>query len=160
MIRRPPRSTLFPYTTLFRSLVQAGSGVATLGLPDSPGVPAAVAGLTLTVPFNDVAAVEDVFRRRGPELAAVIVEPYLGNVGFIAPEPEFHPTLRRLCDAHGTLLIFDEVMTGFRVAPGGAQGRLGGRPHLTTPRKIVGGGPPVGAHGGPPGLRRLRAPGR
>jgi len=139
-------------------LVQAGSGVATLGLPDSPGVPAAVAGLTLTVPFNDVAAVEDVFRRRGPELAAVIVEPYLGNVGFIAPEPEFHPTLRRLCDAHGTLLIFDEVMTGFRVAPGGAQERLGVRPDLTTLGKIVGGGLPVGAYGGRADLMRLVAP--
>ncbi len=139
-------------------LVQAGSGVATLGLPNSPGVPAAVASLTLTVPFNDVAAVEEVFRRRGAQIAAVIVEPYLGNVGFIPPEPEFHPTLRRLCDTHGALLIFDEVMTGFRVAPGGGQERLGVRPDLTTLGKIVGGGLPVGAYGGRAELMRLVAP--
>ncbi len=139
-------------------LVQAGSGVATLGLPDSPGVPAAIAGLTVTAPFNDAAAVEDVFRRRGGEIAAVIVEPYMGNVGFIAPAPEFHPTLRRLCDAHGALLVFDEVMTGFRVGEGGAQGRLGVRPDLTTLGKIVGGGLPVGAYGGRAELMRLVAP--
>ena len=139
-------------------LVKAGSGVATLGLPDSPGVPAAVAGLTLTAPFNDAAAVEELFRRRGAEIAAVIVEPFVGNVGFIPPEPEFHPTLRRLCDRHGALLIFDEVMTGFRVAAGGAQQRLGIRPDLTTLGKIVGGGMPVGAYGGRADLMRLVAP--
>lgn len=139
-------------------LVKAGSGVATLGLPDSPGVPSGVAGLTLAVPFNDVEGVEEVFRRRGSEIAAVIVEPYLGNVGFIAPQPEFHPALRRQCDAHGALLIFDEVMTGFRVAPGGAQQRLGVRPDLTTLGKIVGGGLPVGAYGGRAELMRLVAP--
>src|SRR5437773_10085237 len=99
-------------------LVKAGSGVATLGLPDSPGVPGALAELTLTVPFNDPAAVQAVFARRGQEIAAVIVEPYVGNAGFIAPEPGFHEALRALCDRHGALLIFDEVMTGFRVAPG------------------------------------------
>jgi len=139
-------------------LVKAGSGVATLGLPDSPGVPAGVAGLTLSVPFNDVAAVEEVFRQRGADLAAVIVEPFVGNVGFIPPEPPFHPTLRRLCDRHGALLIFDEVMTGFRVAAGGAQERLGIRPDLTTLGKIVGGGMPVGAYGGRADLMRLVAP--
>jgi len=139
-------------------LVKAGSGVATLGLPDSPGVPAAIAGLTLTVPFNDVAAVEDVFARRGAEIAAVIVEPFVGNVGFIPPAPEFHPALRRLCDRHGAVLIFDEVMTGFRVAPGGAQERLAIRPDLTTLGKIVGGGMPVGAYGGRAELLRLVAP--
>ena len=139
-------------------LVKAGSGVATLGLPDSPGVPAAVAGLTLTAPFNDAAAVEELFRRRGAEIAAVIVEPFVGNVGFIPPEPEFHPTLRRLCDRHGALLIFDEVMTGFRVAAGGAQERLDIRPDLTTLGKIVGGGMPVGAYGGRADLMRLVAP--
>ena len=139
-------------------LVKAGSGVATLGLPDSPGVPAAVAGLTLTAPFNDAAAVEELFRRRGAEIAAVIVEPFVGNVGFIPPEPEFHSTLRRLCDRHGALLIFDEVMTGFRVAAGGAQQRLGIRPDLTTLGKIVGGGMPVGAYGGRADLMRLVAP--
>ena len=139
-------------------LVKAGSGVATLGLPDSPGVPASVAGLTLSVPFNDVAAVEAVFRQRGAEIAAVIVEPFVGNVGFIPPEPQFHPTLRRLCDRHGAQLIFDEVMTGFRVAPGGAQGWLGIRPDLTTLGKIIGGGMPVGAYGGRTDLMRLVAP--
>jgi len=139
-------------------LVKAGSGVATLGLPDSPGVPAAIAGLTLTVPFNDVAAVEAVFARRGAEIAAVIVEPFVGNVGFIPPAPDFHPTLRRLCDRHGALLIFDEVMTGFRVAPGGAQERLAIRPDLTTLGKIVGGGMPVGAYGGRVDLMGLIAP--
>ncbi len=139
-------------------LVKAGSGVATLALPDSPGVPVALAGLTLTVPFNDVAAVEDVFGRRGEDIAAVIVEPYVGNAGFIAPEPGFHPALRSLCDRHRALLIFDEVMTGFRVGPGGAQERLGVRPDLTTLGKIVGGGLPVGAYGGRADLMRLIAP--
>ena len=129
-------------------LVKAGSGVATLGLPDSPGVPSALAGLTLTVPFNDAGAVEEAFKRRGDAIAAVIVEPFVGNVGFIAPEPAFLPALRVLCDRHGALLVFDEVMTGFRVAPGGAQERLGIRPDLTTLGKIVGGGLPVGAYGG------------
>ena len=139
-------------------LVKAGSGVATLGLPDSPGVPSALAALTLTVPFNDVVAVEAVFRHRGHEIAAVIVEPYVGNAGFIAPDPEFHPALRALCDRAGALLIFDEVMTGFRVAPGGAQERLGVRPDLTTLGKIIGGGFPVGAYGGRTDLMRLVAP--
>ena len=139
-------------------LVKAGSGVATLGLPDSPGVPAPLAELTVTVPFNDVPAVEDVFRRRGGEIAAVIVEPYVGNAGFIPPDPDFHPTLRALCDRHGALLIFDEVMTGFRVTSGGAQQRLGIRPDLTTLGKIIGGGMPVGAFGGRADLMRLIAP--
>jgi glutamate-1-semialdehyde 2,1-aminomutase len=139
-------------------LVKAGSGVATLGLPDSPGVPAPLAELTVTVPFNDVTAVEQVFRRRGAEIAAVIVEPYVGNAGFIPPDPAFHPTLRALCDRHGALLIFDEVMTGFRVAAGGAQQRLGVRPDLTTLGKIIGGGMPVGAYGGRADLMRRIAP--
>jgi len=108
-------------------LVKAGSGVATLGLPDSPGVPGALAELTLTVPFNDSAAVQEVFTRRGKDIAAVIVEPYVGNAGFIAPEPGFHEALRALCDRHGALLIFDEVMTGFRVAGAGCPwGRMAG----------------------------------
>ncbi|HMJ57792.1 MAG TPA: glutamate-1-semialdehyde 2,1-aminomutase [Gemmatimonadales bacterium] len=139
-------------------LVKAGSGVATLGLPDSPGVPAAVAGLTLTAPFNDADAVADLFRQHAGRIAAVIVEPYVGNVGFIAPDPAFHPALRALCDQSGALLIFDEVMTGFRVAPGGAQERLGVRPDLTTLGKIVGGGFPVGAYGGRTDLMRRIAP--
>jgi glutamate-1-semialdehyde 2,1-aminomutase len=139
-------------------LVRAGSGVATLGLPDSPGVPEAIAALTLSVPYNDLAAAEDVFRRRGGEIAAVIVEPFVGNVGFIAPVPGFHEGLRALCDQHGALLIFDEVMTGFRVAAGGAQARLGIRPDLTTLGKIIGGGFPVGAYGGRADLMALVAP--
>jgi len=139
-------------------LVKAGSGVATLGLPDSPGVPADLARLTLTAPFNDVATVQAVFRSHGAKIAAVIVEPFVGNAGFIAPEPDFHPALRALCDRHGAVLIFDEVMTGFRVAAGGAQERLGVRPDLTTLGKIVGGGMPVGAYGGRADLMRLVAP--
>jgi len=139
-------------------LVKAGSGVATLGLPDSPGVPAALASLTLTAPFNDANAVAELFRAHADQIAAVIVEPYVGNVGFIAPEPDFHPALRALCDRHGALLIFDEVMTGFRVAAGGAQERLGIRPDLTTLGKIVGGGFPVGAYGGRADLMRRIAP--
>ena len=139
-------------------LVRAGSGVATLGLPDSPGVPAGIAGLTLTAPFNDAPAVEAVFRSHGDRIAAVIVEPFVGNAGFIPPVPEFHPALRRLCDRHGALLIFDEVMTGFRVAAGGAQERLGVRPDLTTLGKIIGGGFPVGAYGGRADLMRQIAP--
>jgi len=139
-------------------LVRAGSGVATLGLPDSPGVPAGIAGLTLTAPFNDAPAVEAVFRSHGDRIAAVIVEPFVGNAGFIPPVPEFHPALRRLCDRHGALLIFDEVMTGFRVAAGGAQERLGIRPDLTTLGKIIGGGFPVGAYGGRADLMRQIAP--
>ena len=139
-------------------LVKAGSGVATLGLPDSPGVPAELAQLTLTAPFNDAKAVEDLFKKHDGGIAAVIVEPYLGNVGFIAPEPGFHPALRALCDEHGALLIFDEVMTGFRVASGGAQARLAVRPDLTTLGKIIGGGFPVGAYGGRPDLMKRIAP--
>ena len=139
-------------------LVKAGSGVATLGLPDSPGVPAALASLTLTAPFNNADAVADLFHAHPDLIAAVIVEPYVGNVGFIPPAPDFHPALRALCDRHGALLIFDEVMTGFRVAPGGAQERLGVRPDLTTLGKIVGGGFPVGAYGGRADLMRRIAP--
>ena len=139
-------------------LVQAGSGVATLGLPDSPGVPPALAALTLTAPFNDCEAVAELFRRRGQEIAGVIVEPYVGNAGFIAPEPQFLAALRSWCDRSGALLIFDEVMTGFRVGPGGAQQRLGVAPDLTTLGKIVGGGLPVGAYGGRAELMRRIAP--
>ena len=139
-------------------LVKAGSGVATLGLPDSPGVPAALAGLTLTAPFNDARSVADLFREHADRIAAVIVEPYVGNAGFIPPESDFHPALRSLCDRHGALLIFDEVMTGFRVAGGGAQERLGVKPDLTTLGKIVGGGFPVGVYGGRADLMKRVAP--
>ena len=129
-------------------LVQAGSGVATLGLPDSPGVPAALAALTLTVPYNDLDAVDDVFRRQGDRIACVIVEPVVGNAGFIPPLPGFHEGLRRITRDHGALLIFDEVMTGFRVALTGAQGLFGIEPDLTTLGKVVGGGLPAAAFGG------------
>ena len=139
-------------------LVKAGSGVATLGLPDSPGVPTALAGLTLTAPFNDARSVADLFREHADRIAAVIVEPYVGNAGFIPPESDFHPALRSLCDRHGALLIFDEVMTGFRVAAGGAQERLGVKPDLTTLGKVVGGGFPVGVYGGRADLMKRVAP--
>jgi glutamate-1-semialdehyde 2,1-aminomutase len=139
-------------------LVKAGSGVATLGLPDSPGVPASLAGLTLTAPFNDARSVADLFREHPDRIAAIIVEPFVGNAGLIAPESDFHSALRSLCDRHRSLLIFDEVMTGFRVAAGGAQERLGVRPDLTTLGKIVGGGFPVGAYGGRADLMRRIAP--
>jgi glutamate-1-semialdehyde 2,1-aminomutase len=139
-------------------LVQAGSGAATLGLPDSPGVPAALAALTLSVPFNDGAAVEAVFRERGEEIACVIVEPIVGNAGFIPPATGFLELLRRVTREHGALLVFDEVMTGFRVAPGGAQERFGIEPDLTTLGKVIGGGLPVGAYGGRRELMEQVAP--
>jgi glutamate-1-semialdehyde 2,1-aminomutase len=129
-------------------LVRAGSGVATLGLPNSPGVPAALSSLTITAPFNDLDAVARIFLTYPQQIAAVIVEPVVGNAGFIPPGPEFLPGLRRLTEEDGALLVFDEVMTGFRVAPGGAQERFGVRPDLTTLGKVIGGGLPVGAYGG------------
>ncbi|MDB4883165.1 MAG: glutamate-semialdehyde -aminomutase [Gemmatimonadetes bacterium] len=129
-------------------LVRAGSGVATLGLPNSPGVPDALAALTLTAPFNDVNGVEETLRRHAGQVAAIIVEPVIGNAGFIAPDPAFLPALRRLADEHGALLIFDEVMTGFRIAIGGAAERFGVRADLTTLGKVIGGGVPVAAYGG------------
>jgi glutamate-1-semialdehyde 2,1-aminomutase len=139
-------------------LVQAGSGVATLGLPDSPGVPAELARLTLTVPYNDVAAVEAVFAREGDRIAAVIVEPIVGNGGFIPPAPGFLERLRAITSEYGALLIFDEVMTGFRVAMGGAQERYGIKPDLTTLGKVIGAGLPVGAFGGRKDLMSQVAP--
>jgi len=129
-------------------LVRAGSGVATLGLPNSPGVPAALAALTVTAPFNDVEATAATVRRHAGELAAIIVEPVVGNAGFIAPDPAFLPALRALADEVGALLIFDEVMTGFRIAPGGARERFGVVPDLTALGKVIGGGLPVAAYGG------------
>ncbi|HSU15769.1 glutamate-1-semialdehyde 2,1-aminomutase [Longimicrobium sp.] len=129
-------------------LVKAGSGVATLGLPNSPGVPAELSKLTLTAPFNDVEAVEAVFRAYAGSIAAVILEPVVGNAGFIPPDDGFLPMLRRITEEDGALLVFDEVMTGFRVARGGAQERFGVRPDLTTLGKVIGGGLPVGAYGG------------
>ncbi len=139
-------------------LVQAGSGVATLGLPDSPGVPAPLASLTLTVPYNDLDAVEDAFRRDGDRIACIIVEPVVGNAGFIPPVAGFHEGLRRITRAHGALLIFDEVMTGFRVALGGAQARFGIEPDLTVLGKVLGGGLPVAAYGGPREIMERVAP--
>ncbi|MGH7354942.1 MAG: glutamate-1-semialdehyde 2,1-aminomutase [Candidatus Rokuibacteriota bacterium] len=129
-------------------LVKAGSGGATFGVPDSGGVPRALAGLTLTVAFNDLDAVRDLFRRRGGDIAAVIVEPVAGNMGVVPPRPGFLEGLREETARHGALLIFDEVITGFRVAFGGAQARYGVRPDLTCLGKIIGGGLPVGAYGG------------
>ena len=127
-------------------LVKAGSGVATLGLPNSPGVPEALAALTITAPFNDLAAVEQALSEH--EVAAVIVEPIVGNAGFIVPDPDFLPGLRALTEQFGALLVFDEVMTGFRIAYGGARERFGVAPDLTTLGKVIGGGLPVGAYGG------------
>jgi len=129
-------------------LVKAGSGLLTLGIPNSPGVPEAVAAQTLTLPFNRLEPLADAFARYPGQIAAVIVEPVAGNMGCIPPEPGFLEGLRSQTEAAGALLIFDEVMTGFRVARGGAQVRYGIRPDLTTLGKIIGGGLPVGAFGG------------
>jgi glutamate-1-semialdehyde 2,1-aminomutase len=129
-------------------LVKAGSGALTLGEPSSPGVPAALAELTLTLRYNDLDQVRDTFERIGDQIACIIVEPVAGNMNCIPPLPGFLEGLREVCDQHGALLIFDEVMTGFRVALGGAQGLYGIRPDLTALGKIIGGGMPVGAFGG------------
>jgi glutamate-1-semialdehyde 2,1-aminomutase len=128
-------------------LVKAGSGVVTLGLPDSPGVPAALAQNTLTLPFNDVPALEKVFAEHA-DIAAVIIEPVVGNMGCVPPREGYLEAVRKLTRDHGALLIFDEVMTGFRVARGGAQELYGITPDITTLGKIIGGGLPVGAYGG------------
>jgi glutamate-1-semialdehyde 2,1-aminomutase len=139
-------------------LVQAGSGVATLGLPDSPGVPPATVQDTLVARFNDLESVEDIFRRFPEQVAAVIVEPVAGNMGVVPPLEGFLPGLRRITADQDALLIFDEVMTGFRVHPGGAQALYGVEPDLTTLGKVIGGGLPVGAYGGRREIMQLIAP--
>ena len=139
-------------------LVSGGSGMATLGIPASPGVPAELARLTLTATFNAVASVERLFDDHGDEVAAVIVEPFLGNAGFIPPQEGFLQRLRSLTTERGALLIFDEVMTGFRVRLQGAQSLLGVEPDLTTLGKVLGGGFPVGAYGGSKDLMERIAP--
>lgn len=129
-------------------LVQAGSGLATFGVPTSAGVPAAIGATTLVLPYNDLPAAKALFAERGPEIAALILEPVVGNMGLVPPVPGFLEGLRALTLEHGSLLVFDEVMTGFRLALGGAQERYGIRPDLTCLGKIVGGGLPVGVYGG------------
>jgi glutamate-1-semialdehyde 2,1-aminomutase len=129
-------------------LIEAGSGALTAGVPNSPGVTDGVAADTIVLPFNDVAAAGEVFEANPRAIAALIVEPYPGNMGLVLPRPGYLATLRELCTTHGTVLIFDEVMTGFRVARGGAQAREGIRPDLTTLGKVIGGGLPAAAFGG------------
>lgn len=129
-------------------LVKAGSGALTLGVPNSPGIPASLAEHTLTLAFNDIESVRETFAKMGDEIAAIIVEPVAGNMNCIPPVPGFLEALREVCDEHGTVLIFDEVMTGFRVALGGAQEFYGVTPDLTALGKVIGGGLPVGAFGG------------
>lgn len=139
-------------------LIKAGSGVATLGLPDSPGVTASIARDTLTVRYNDLAALEETVRSYPDQIACVILEPVVGNMGCVPPAPGFLEGARELCTREGIVLIFDEVMTGFRVARGGAQERFGVTPDLTTLGKIIGGGLPVGAYGGRADIMAMVAP--
>ena len=139
-------------------LVKAGSGVATFGLPDSPGVPADLAKLTLTVAYNDLAAVKEMARRQGEQIACIIVEPVAGNMGCVPPDPGFLTGLREVCDQYGIVLILDEVMTGFRVSNGGAQKIYGIKPDLTCLGKVIGGGLPVGAYGGKAAIMQKIAP--
>ena len=139
-------------------LVKAGSGALTLGTPSSPGIPAGCTADTLVLEYNDPQQLEEAFAARGAEIAAVILEPVVGNMGVVIPSPEFLKTLQTVTQRHGALLIFDEVMTGFRVAYGGAQSRFGIRPDLTTLGKIIGGGMPVGAYGGRADIMNVVSP--
>ncbi len=139
-------------------LVRAGSGVATLGLPDSPGVLPEVAQNTITVPFNDAEALEQIFNEAGDQIAAVIIEPVVGNMGCVPPREGYLQSIRRITEQRGTVLIFDEVMTGFRVARGGAQQLYGVKPDMTCLGKIIGGGLPVGAFGGRREIMNVVAP--
>jgi glutamate-1-semialdehyde 2,1-aminomutase len=139
-------------------LVKAGSGVATLGITDSAGVPRAFADTTIPLPFNSIEAVEECFRQHGSKIACVIIEPVVGNMGCVPPQEGFLQALREITARHGSLLVFDEVMTGFRVALGGAQQLYGVTPDLTTLGKVIGGGLPVGAYGGRLDVMRTVAP--
>ena len=139
-------------------LVKAGSGLATFGVPTSAGVPEAIASTTIVLPYNDLAAVEELLAARADEIAAIILEPVAGNMGCVPPEPGYLEGLRELCTTHGTVLIFDEVMTGFRVARGGATERFGVTPDLTCLGKIIGGGLPMGAYGGRRDIMKKVAP--
>ncbi len=129
-------------------LVSAGSGVATLGIPGTPGIPEELAKLTIVLPYNNIEAVEEAFKKHGDDIACVIIEPVAGNMGVVAPSKEYHQRLREITREYGALLIWDEVMTGFRLALGGAQELYGIEPDLTTLGKVIGGGLPVGAYGG------------
>ncbi len=139
-------------------LVSAGSGVATLGIPGTPGIPEDLAQHTIVLPYNDIEAVEEAFKKYGDDIACVIIEPVAGNMGVIAPSKEYHQRLREITQDYGSLLIWDEVMTGFRLALGGAQELYGIQPDLTTLGKVIGAGLPVGAYGGKAEIMRYVAP--
>lgn len=139
-------------------LVKAGSGAATFGIPDSPGVPDSITGSTLTIPYNDVAALEKIFAEQGKEIAAVIIEPVAGNMGLVLPLPEYLDQVRKITADYGVLLIFDEVMCGFRCAFDGAQGLYHIQPDITCLGKVIGGGLPVGAYGGKAEIMQLISP--
>ena len=139
-------------------LVSAGSGVATLGIPGTPGIPEELAQLTIVLPYNDIDAVEEAFKKYGDDIACVIIEPVAGNMGVVAPSKEYHQRLREITKEYGALLIWDEVMTGFRLALGGAQELYGIEPDLTTMGKVIGAGLPVGAYGGKAEIMKYVAP--